>query len=141
LAGDGGYNYPWSWHLDPDTIQFADAAIEVCDGLPIIVESDLDYWLNSLGYYCPLQSQVIAESQTDEAIFNGQLVDIDHPTYQLQLEWQPFPIIPVTKYFYIAPGDGPLIPGLISLLGILGKTPEGLVLNVTQTITPTPSLD
>jgi glucose/arabinose dehydrogenase len=43
----------WSWHPDPGDVTFADAAIEVCDGLPSDVEADKDYWLRTLGYYCP----------------------------------------------------------------------------------------
>lgn len=47
--GDGGVNAPWSWHIDPATLEFADATIEVCDGLPEYVE---DGTLTS-EWYCP----------------------------------------------------------------------------------------
>lgn len=47
--GDGGVNAPWSWHIDPATLEFADATIEVCDGLPEYVE---DGTLTS-DWYCP----------------------------------------------------------------------------------------
>lgn len=47
--GDGGVNAPWSWHIDPATLEFADATIEVCDGLPEYVE---DLTLTS-DWYCP----------------------------------------------------------------------------------------
>jgi len=32
--GDGGFNKPWSWHLDPETIEIAEITIELCDGTP-----------------------------------------------------------------------------------------------------------
>lgn len=31
-------NVGWSWHLDPDDFEWAEATIEVCDGLPDYVE-------------------------------------------------------------------------------------------------------
>ena len=49
-------NAPWSWHIDPSTLEFADAATEVCDGLPEYVE---DGTLTS-DYYCPWSTEVIA---------------------------------------------------------------------------------
>ena len=44
-----GVNAPWSWHIDPTTLEFADATTEVCDGLPEYVE---DGTLTS-DTYCP----------------------------------------------------------------------------------------
>jgi hypothetical protein len=63
IAGDGGFNGPWSWHLDPDTIAFADFAIELCDGCPMFVEEDLDYWLGTVGQYCPWSTEVLARER------------------------------------------------------------------------------
>jgi hypothetical protein len=60
-AGDGGFNDPWSWHILPGTVGFAEAAIELCDGKPSFVEDDLTYWLNTVGTYCPWSAQIIAE--------------------------------------------------------------------------------
>lgn len=59
-ASDGGFNAPWSWHLDPNTIAFADLTIELCDGCPAFVEDDLDYWLTTVGQYCPWSTEVLA---------------------------------------------------------------------------------
>lgn len=47
--GDGGVNAPWSWHIDPASLEFADATTEVCDGLPEYVE---DGTLTS-DWFCP----------------------------------------------------------------------------------------
>lgn len=33
-SGDGGFNAPFQWHLVPSTVEFPEAAIELCDGLP-----------------------------------------------------------------------------------------------------------
>jgi hypothetical protein len=53
--GDGGVNAPWSWHIDPDSLEFADMTIEVCDGLPEYVE---DGTLTS-DTYCPWNAVVV----------------------------------------------------------------------------------
>ncbi|MEM0005205.1 MAG: hypothetical protein QXE10_02590 [Desulfurococcaceae archaeon] len=60
-AGDGGFNKPWSWHLDPDTVHVAEVAIELCDGTPSFVEAELDYWLNVVKRYCPWNGKVVGE--------------------------------------------------------------------------------
>ena len=50
-----GVNKPWTWHIDPKTLQFADVTIEVCDGLPSYVE---DRTVTSPDY-CPWSAKVI----------------------------------------------------------------------------------
>ena len=59
LAGDGGFNAPWSWRLDPATVEVVDAAIELCDGRPSMVEADLDYWIDVVGRFCPWGAAVV----------------------------------------------------------------------------------
>jgi hypothetical protein len=50
------WNCPWSWHLDPDSIRFAEFAIEICDGTPSYVEANC----GSFGpYYCPWSAELI----------------------------------------------------------------------------------
>ena len=56
VRDDPGVNAPWSWHIDPATLEFADQTIEVCDGLPEFVE---DGTLTS-DVYCPWLAEVIA---------------------------------------------------------------------------------
>lgn len=51
-----GPNEPWSWHIDPATLEFADVTVEVCDGLPSYVE---DRTVTS-EQYCPWSAKVIA---------------------------------------------------------------------------------
>jgi len=56
------YNTPWSWHIDPYDIHMAEFTIEACSGLPSHVENGLDYWVNTLGRFCPW-SAVLVEIQ------------------------------------------------------------------------------
>jgi len=37
-SGNGGFNAPWTWHMDPAATRFVELAIEVCDGRPSYVE-------------------------------------------------------------------------------------------------------
>ena len=62
-AGDGGVNTPWSWHLDPATVEAVQATVEVCDGRPSFIEDDIDYWLETVGRYCPWGAKVVARVQ------------------------------------------------------------------------------
>ena len=56
VRDDPGVNEPWSWHIDPATLEFADMTIEVCDGLPSFVE---DGTVTS-DQYCPWSAKVVA---------------------------------------------------------------------------------
>jgi hypothetical protein len=57
--GEGGHNEPWSWHLDPEDITMAEVTIELCDGTPLLVEEDLDYWVDTVSYYCPWSAELV----------------------------------------------------------------------------------
>ncbi len=57
--GDGGFNAPWSWHLDPELVHVVDLAIEICDGRPSMVEADLSYWFVSVKQFCPWGARVV----------------------------------------------------------------------------------
>lgn len=65
MEGDGGFNEPWSWHLDPASIEVADVAVEVCDGTPEMVEDDLEYWLDTVGSFCPWGAEVVAKTDDE----------------------------------------------------------------------------
>ena len=56
VRDDPGVNAPWSWHIDPATLEWAEVTIEVCDGLPSYVE---DGTVTSPDY-CPWSAKVIA---------------------------------------------------------------------------------
>jgi hypothetical protein len=36
----------------------AEMTIELCDGLPSYVENDLDYWVDTVGRFCPWQAEL-----------------------------------------------------------------------------------
>jgi hypothetical protein len=55
--GNGGFNAPWSWHLDPGETRLTEAAIEVCDGTPSYVEAHVDDFVQVS--YCPWSARVI----------------------------------------------------------------------------------
>lgn len=54
-SGNGGFNAPWSWHLDPASVRFVEAAIELCDGRPSYVESHQREYPS----YCPWGARVV----------------------------------------------------------------------------------
>ena len=59
-----GYNAPWSYHLDPATINFFDFAIEVCDGSIKYIEEHLSEVGGALlpgNTWCPWSSRLIKE--------------------------------------------------------------------------------
>lgn len=56
VRGDPGPNAPWSWHVDPATLEFADMTIGVCDGLPSLVESGTV----TSDQYCPWSAKIVA---------------------------------------------------------------------------------
>lgn len=58
--GDGGFNAPYRWHMNSETVEFADFTIELCDGCPQMVEQDLDYWIGTVGRFCPWSSRIVA---------------------------------------------------------------------------------
>ena len=54
-AGNGGFNAPWTWHLDPSETRLVEQAIELCDGRPSYVEEhQSDY-----PTYCPWGARVV----------------------------------------------------------------------------------
>lgn len=56
IRGSSDINAGYSWHIDPDTVEFADVTTEVCDGLP----SDVEKGLITSDHYCPWSAEVIA---------------------------------------------------------------------------------
>lgn len=56
VRGDSRVNEGYSWHIDPDSLEFVDMTTEVCDGLP----SDVEQGIITSDYYCPWSAAVIA---------------------------------------------------------------------------------
>jgi hypothetical protein len=42
VRGDGGFNGPWTWHIDPATVTFAEVTIEACQTAMSAIDDDLD---------------------------------------------------------------------------------------------------
>jgi hypothetical protein len=57
--GEGGHNAPWTWHLDPEDIEMAEATIELCDGAPNYVEGNLAEFTDNVLRYCPWAAQLV----------------------------------------------------------------------------------
>jgi len=60
LRGKVSYNQPWSWHIDSEDIVMAEFTIELCDGLPSHIEENLDYWVNTVGRFCPWSATLVS---------------------------------------------------------------------------------
>lgn len=56
VRDDPGPNAPWTWHIDPATLEFADMTIEVCDGLPSYVEDEIV----TSDRYCPWGAEIVS---------------------------------------------------------------------------------
>lgn len=61
LRGPGrtDHNDPWSWHISPENIEMAELTIELCDGNPTFVEENVDYFVNTVGNYCPWSAELV----------------------------------------------------------------------------------
>lgn len=57
--GPGEFNAPWSWHMDPESVEMAEVTTEVCDGTPSFVESEVDYFVDEVGRYCPWSAELV----------------------------------------------------------------------------------
>lgn len=60
--GDGGgQNAPWDWHFIASEWELAEMAIELCDGNAELVNMDIDYWVDTVGQFCPWGSYAAEE--------------------------------------------------------------------------------
>jgi hypothetical protein len=57
VSGDGGFNAPWSWHIDPARMHLTEVAIEVCDGRPSYIEAHVDDYTRT--GYCPWSGRIV----------------------------------------------------------------------------------
>lgn len=55
VRDDPSVNKSWTWHLDPNTFEFAHVTIEVCDGIP----SDVERGAITSDQYCPWSATII----------------------------------------------------------------------------------
>lgn len=59
--GNDGHNLDWNWHFVPDQWTLTEFAIELCDGNAVLVSQDVDYWVDTVGQFCPWGSYVARE--------------------------------------------------------------------------------
>jgi hypothetical protein len=55
IVGGTEFNHGWSWHLED--VEFAEAAIEICDGRPSDVEREGPFYGG--GRYCPWGAGIV----------------------------------------------------------------------------------
>jgi len=60
LRGQVSYNKPWHWHIDSQDVAMAEVTIELCDGSPSMVEQNIDYWVGTVGRFCPWSAQLVS---------------------------------------------------------------------------------
>jgi hypothetical protein len=60
IKGREAHNATWSWHIDPEDIQMVEITMELCDGRPSDVEKDIDYWVDTVGRFCPWSAVLVA---------------------------------------------------------------------------------
>ena len=59
--GNDGHNLDWNWHFVPDQWTLTELAIELCDGNAVLVSQDVDYWVDTVGQFCPWGSYAANE--------------------------------------------------------------------------------
>lgn len=57
--GRASHNVPYTWHLDPRTVEMADFTTEVCDAEPSYVEANREEFVENVRYYCPWSARLI----------------------------------------------------------------------------------
>ncbi len=60
VKGRESYNAGWSWHIDSQDVQMAEITMELCDGRPSDVEKNVDYWVDTVGRFCPWTAVLVA---------------------------------------------------------------------------------
>jgi hypothetical protein len=54
--GNDAHNLAWNWHFVRNQWQLAEATIELCDGNAVMVSQAVDYWVDTVGRFCPWES-------------------------------------------------------------------------------------
>jgi hypothetical protein len=75
--GDGGHNTGRTWHFVPNEWTLAEMSVELCDGWSSGVESDLSYWLDTVGTFCPWDSHVLREIIYLGDVDDNEAIDLE----------------------------------------------------------------
>lgn len=66
--GDGHHNFDqsgqsrfeWNWHFVPEEWALTDVADPLCDGNALVVEQAIDFWVDTVGQFCPSGARIIS---------------------------------------------------------------------------------
>ncbi|HEU4321795.1 MAG TPA: hypothetical protein VFS21_01485 [Roseiflexaceae bacterium] len=72
VRGDPGVNTGYSWHIDPDSLEFVEVTIEVCDGKP----SDVEQEIITSEQFCPWSAKVVALDEGGPTTADAPLVSL-----------------------------------------------------------------
>ncbi len=72
VRDDPGVNTGYSWHIDPDSLEFVDMTTEVCDGRP----SDVEQGVITSEQFCPWSAKVVALEEAGPATADAPLVSL-----------------------------------------------------------------
>jgi len=53
LRGAKDYNQPWNWYIDSEDIEMIYPEQGACNTTPSQIEANLDYYVDSIGRFCP----------------------------------------------------------------------------------------
>ncbi|QAV69772.1 hypothetical protein ESZ53_04565 [Salinibacterium sp. UTAS2018] len=56
VPGDARVNAPWSWHIDPSTLEFSNVSTAECDGTP----QDVEDGRITTERFCPWSARIVA---------------------------------------------------------------------------------
>jgi len=57
--GETNHNQPHRWHFDPEATVLADQGAEPCDAPPSAIDSNREFWLDTIGTYCPRSAELL----------------------------------------------------------------------------------
>ena len=82
VGGNGGYNHNadhwFKWRFKENDWRLAEMAMEVCDGCPYSdLDTDPEYWLNTVKEYCPWSSQPVREVPAPTGVADVKSLDND----------------------------------------------------------------
>ncbi len=57
--GEANHNQPHRWHLDPEATKLAEMGAAPCDAPPSALDNNREFWLDTLGTYCPQSAELV----------------------------------------------------------------------------------
>jgi hypothetical protein len=75
VRDDPGPNAPWSWHIDPASLTWAEATIEVCDGRPTQIEDGV----LGIDRFCPWSARLLGVEHDPDGLVGWTSYGTDLP--------------------------------------------------------------